>query len=287
MRNDIEARSTVTKRPEAEASMKQKTFDFNLISEESKKYLKSEMTENGEKRHWIKEPFFTFSDFEKEIEKQYNSRLKFVLEDNITPERLIQFIKDEIKDIEKLNISLPQRDYNKLCFAEKTTYWFSDETLEEFERYYKEYRGYKFIEFKKEFLNKKFAEIKNPKPEPLDLSDTSTVKRNKPNKLKKGLDEFFYNIIDKEKFLKELKATFTTERGKNLKIIISLLIEANVLIINSREFKDFHSELVTFFDRNIGTRQSINDVIFNNIPKPTIEPIEKKLNPLIIKYKTK
>jgi hypothetical protein len=131
------------------------------------------------------------------------------------------------------------------------------------------------------------TETKRPEAEPLDLSDASTVKRNKPNKLKKGLDEFFYNIIDKEKFLKELKATFTTERGKNFKIIISLLIEANVLIINSREFKDFHSELVTFFDRNIGTRQSINDVIFNDIPKPIIEPIEKKLNPLIIKYKTK
>ena len=113
--------------------------------------------------------------------------------------------------------------------------------------------------------------------------DASTVKKNKP---KKALNEFIHNIKDKDKFLQELKSIFPTERGKSIKIIISLLMQENILIIGNREFKDFHSELEAFFNRDIGSRQSINDVKFNDIHKSTIETIEKKLNPLIKNYIT-
>lgn len=118
--------------------------------------------------------------------------------------------------------------------------------------------------------------------EPLDLSDTSTVEKNRSKKL---LVEFIHNVKDKETFLQELKTTFTTEKGKSIKIIITLLKKESILIINSREFKDFHLELESFFDRNIGTRQSVNDVIFDDIHPEIIEPIQKRLNPLVLKHK--
>lgn len=122
----------------------------------------------------------------------------------------------------------------------------------------------------------------------LDLSDTSAVQKSKPKKiekLKKPLVDFIHNVKDKEAFLQELKTTFTTEIGQNIKIIISLLQKENVLIINNREFKDFHLELQSFFDREIGSRQSVNDVKFENIHPIIIEPIQKRLNPLVFKYK--
>lgn len=139
-----------------------------------------------------------------------------------------------------------------------------------------------------QYLEQRRMELTQPQklePEPLDLSDTSTVEKSKPNKLKKSLVDFIQNVKDKEAFLQELKTTFTTEKGKSIKIIITLLKKESILIINSREFKDFHLELQSFFDRDIGTRQSVNDVIFDDIHPEIIDPIQKRLNPLVIKHK--
>ncbi|MDI5897019.1 hypothetical protein [Flavobacterium yafengii] len=144
---------------------------------EYKDYLKNEIDENGIVWHWIETPFFSFSDFEKNIEENCNSRLMFVLKDDLSKERVIQFTKDSLKEIETLNISEPKRDYHKLCFAEKNTNWFSDETLEEFERYLKELSSYKYLEFKKEFLKNKLEEIQFPKANIGDIADELTLKQ--------------------------------------------------------------------------------------------------------------
>lgn len=120
-----------------------------------------------------------------------------------------------------------------------------------------------------------------------DLSGISIIKNEttKPKKIRRKLIEFIHNVKDKEAFLEDLKATFTTERGKSIKIIITILEKESVLIINNREFKDFHVELQSFFIQDIGTRQSVNDVKFDEIHLDIIEPIQKKLNPLILKHK--
>lgn len=104
------------------------------------------------------------------------------------------------------------------------------------------------------------------------------------DKPKKELHQFF-NQIDNERkldFLNELKELFSTEKGQSIRAIIEILKDNNMLIIGAREFRDFHKELKEFFDRNIGSYQSINDKVPDDAVK---EPILLKLKPLIDKYK--
>lgn len=107
----------------------------------------------------------------------------------------------------------------------------------------------------------------------------------KPKKPKKSLFEFIHNIEDKEAFLQDLKNTFPTEIGKSIKAIIVLLKKDKCLIHNDREFSDVVNAIKIFFNRDIGSIQSIRDAK-NTDDKIFIEPIELKLNPLIIKHKT-
>lgn len=102
----------------------------------------------------------------------------------------------------------------------------------------------------------------------------------------KTILDFIHNVDDKVCFLDKLKTIFPTEKGQNIKAIITLLEQENILIIGGREFKAFYLELTNYFDRDLGSRQSINDVKFEDIHKSIIDPIQKKLNQLIIKYKT-
>jgi hypothetical protein len=108
------------------------------------------------------------------------------------------------------------------------------------------------------------------------------IETSKP-KLKKSLIEFINNIEDKEAFLLELKIMFPTEQGKSIKAIVLKLVEVQILIYGTKEFLQFYNELKTYFNRDIGTYQSINDV--KTVDKETIDTIYKKLNPLITKYK--
>lgn len=104
-----------------------------------------------------------------------------------------------------------------------------------------------------------------------------------PAKRKKKLVDFFDNIDNKEAFMQELKNAFPTERGKSIRVIIDKLYEENMLIYGDREFSQFYNELSSFFNRDIGTYQSIHDIKF--IDEQAKIPIYKKLNHLIINYK--
>ncbi len=110
-------------------------------------------------------------------------------------------------------------------------------------------------------------------------------KQPKSFKPKKTLVEFINNINDKEAFLQDLKITFPTEIGKSIKAIIDLLKKDKYLIHNDREFSDVVNAIKLFFNRDIGSIQSIRDAK-NTDDKIFKEPIELKLNPLIIKHKT-
>lgn len=105
----------------------------------------------------------------------------------------------------------------------------------------------------------------------------------KPEKLKKSLLEFIYNIEDKEAFMQELKKIFPTEQGKSIKAIVLQLVDAQILIYGTKEFSQFYTELKKYFNRSIGTYQSINDV--KAVDTETTDTIYKKLNPLITKHK--
>ena len=106
----------------------------------------------------------------------------------------------------------------------------------------------------------------------------------KQKKRHKTLLEFINNIDDKEAFLNDLKNTFPTEIGLSIKAIVLRLVEVNILIYGTKEFKNFYEELTKYFDRSIGSYPSIND---NKPDSKIIDIITLKLNPLIDKYKTK
>lgn len=100
----------------------------------------------------------------------------------------------------------------------------------------------------------------------------------------KTLNDFIFNINNKETFMQELKTTFPTEKGKSIKAIIDILTDAQIIIYGTKEFRQFYNELKTYFNRNIGTYQGINDV--KEVDKETTNTVYKKLNTLIIKHKT-
>lgn len=104
---------------------------------------------------------------------------------------------------------------------------------------------------------------------------------------KKTIYDYIQNILNKTEFIQELKETFKTEKGKSLKVIISILEKEDILIIPPREFKNFYLELSTVFQRDLGSYNSIQNVNFEDIHKESIKPITQKLNSLIIKYKNK
>jgi hypothetical protein len=110
------------------------------------------------------------------------------------------------------------------------------------------------------------------------------TKTNKPKKLKKTLFEFIHNIEDKEEFIQDLKNTFPTEMGKDIRVIIDRLKKESILTIEAGEYKHFVESLTLHFGRNIGEYQGIQNKMI--IKTDTTNRINKKLNPLITKHKT-
>ncbi|MCK9235783.1 MAG: hypothetical protein WDA08_04575 [Weeksellaceae bacterium] len=153
--------------------------------------------------------------------------------------------------------------------------------VDPFDRYLYYTKKHEVIELMK--FEEYLIEQENNKIE-TDKLDETKKENDKPDKIKKELHHFF-NQIDNERkldFLNELKELFPTEIGLSIRAIIEILKENNMLIIGTREFKAFFKELKDFFDRNIGSYQSINDEIPDDIIKETIL---LKLKPLIDKYK--
>lgn len=126
-----------------------------------------------------------------------------------------------------------------------------------------------------------FYDVDTEAPQQLKTVNPDEVK---PKKLKKTLFEFIHNIENKEAFSQELKKTFPTERGKSIKAVIDVLTTEKILIYGTKEFKPLFEELQKYFNRDIGTYNSVQNV--KTVDKETTETINKKLNPLIIKYKT-
>jgi hypothetical protein len=124
------------------------------------------------------------------------------------------------------------------------------------------------------FLNERLKEINKPDQDKID----------KPKKLKKTLFEFIHNIEKKKAFLLELKKMFPTEIGKSIKAVIDILTKEKILIYGTKEFKLLFEELEKYFNRDIGSYNSVQNV--KTVDAETTDIILKKLNPLIIKYKT-
>lgn len=63
----------------------------------------------------------------------------------------------------------------------------------------------------------------------------------------------------------ELKAKFSTEKGKGIRLMIKVLQEnkPELLIIGNRQKKEIYTALTTFFSRDIGTYQGVFDCNIN------------------------
>lgn len=118
----------------------------------------------------------------------------------------------------------------------------------------------------------------------LELEAPQQIEKVKTKKPKKTLLEFIHNVGDKEGFILGLKNAFPTEIGKDIRVIIDTLQEKDILIIGAREYKNFVEVLAVYFGRSIGEYSGIQNAM--TITIETSDPINKKLKPLITKYKT-
>ncbi|OBY67560.1 hypothetical protein LPB301_01075 [Polaribacter reichenbachii] len=167
----------------------------------------------------------------------------------------IEFLKSELKKIETLQNGIEDFiDKNK-----SGTFNAKREQL----KYCKRYSLY---------LSEKFKDLEKTEFEKPQQKET------------KNLEHFIINIENKQSFIKDLKETFPTEKGKSIKAVIDLLVSDNIIIYGTKEFKQLYNQLRLVFDRNIGTYNSIQNV--KEVDSIIIDVIQKKLNPLIIKYKT-
>ena len=109
-------------------------------------------------------------------------------------------------------------------------------------------------------------------------------------KMKVDIESFVFNVKEKESFLKDIKQTFSTERGISLKIMIELLKDAGMIKIGNMKFKEFYKELKIFMDRDIGKYQALNDQYKHTEDNKKyyskeINIVKSKLNPLIERHK--
>jgi hypothetical protein len=88
----------------------------------------------------------------------------------------------------------------------------------------------------------------------------------------------------RDELAEKLKTEFTTEKGKGIRLMIEALLadKPPLITIENRERKNIYTALKTFFDRNIGTYQSIFDYKFDMISDwKDFESIKAKLDFLL------
>jgi hypothetical protein len=97
------------------------------------------------------------------------------------------------------------------------------------------------------------------------------------------ISDFITNVTDKPAFLKDLKSICTSETGKEIKAIITILEYEKIVVIPERRLKNFIELLGKYFGRNIGSYQSINDQ--KDLEKFYLKPFEIKLKTLITRHR--
>ena len=102
---------------------------------------------------------------------------------------------------------------------------------------------------------------------------------------KKGFLEYL-NHSDKEKLAEELKNKFTTEKGKDIKILIKVLEDFELIKLGSRDLKSFILAMEAYFEREI-PYESVRKFKIEDAYKPDIEAIKKRVEIIIRDVKNK
>jgi hypothetical protein len=118
----------------------------------------------------------------------------------------------------------------------------------------------------------------------LNENDEGNISLDEEEKPTKKINDYFQNISNKNEFLEELRGLFNSEKGQKVRALIEHLKKEKILLIGEREFKNFFFELKTYFNRDIGKYQGIQNNSVNW--KVEVDYTKDKLNPLISKYKT-
>lgn len=141
---------------------------------------------------------------------------------------------------------------------------------------FKEYDPYPYSNEQKNY-DEIIAEIQD------SILKTEKKNSNKEEKTEElELHKFIYNIKNKGEFLIDLKTTFKTERGVEIRALIESLKAQEIIVIGPRKFSKFIKLLGYYLGRDIGTYQSINDA---NKYSHSGSAVNIKIKPIISKHK--
>lgn len=87
----------------------------------------------------------------------------------------------------------------------------------------------------------------------------------------------YLNHSNKEALAEGLKKEFSTEKGRDIKRLLELLREQELITWGTRQFKALHTAMELYFDRDIGTYQSINDFRGWNDHAEENKPIQERI----------
>lgn len=109
----------------------------------------------------------------------------------------------------------------------------------------------------------------------VDLQNQQMIQVNSNNLFASLL---LYN--QKEKLAQKLKEVFSTETGKSIRLLLIALETHNpqLITVGNRKLKQTYNAIKCFFNRDIGTYQSVSNYKYDPIKdKPDLESIQQKL----------
>jgi hypothetical protein len=209
-----------------------------------------------------------FGDIKSFLKNNFNTLIYEceILTQNLEQGKVIWW--DTLENVQFYNYSQSTYDYRMISWISKN----NDDS-----HFYALYLK-KIIEFLETEL---ITEIENFERNLKIIIKTENIEPKKPTKT---ILDFIHNVNDKNSFLNDLKIHFPTEQGKSIKAIIDLLDKEGIIIYGTKEFKPLLTEIQLFFNRNLGTYQSVQNVKI--VDSETIGIVYRKLKPLIIQHKT-
>lgn len=117
-------------------------------------------------------------------------------------------------------------------------------------------------------------------------TDAKKATNDKDKSVKAKLFHEYLCHDERKKLAEQLRTNFNTEIGKSIRLMLEELIEMQFLAIENRGKKSFYNALKEFFDRDIGSYQSIFDYKLNHdSDKDEIKNIKTKLNFILTNLK--
>ena len=84
-------------------------------------------------------------------------------------------------------------------------------------------------------------------------------------------------------FAELLKDEFKIEIGKSLKLMINVLIKKGMFTIENRQRQNIYNAMKKYFNRDIGTKQSIFDYKYVPVGNPDFESFELRIDNLLVR----